>query len=136
MGRTSGLDLRGKGDGPRPVSRRAVRIAGNGGDGAAGGGSRPWMLRFRLILEKIGEIAIWGSPGRWGSPAAGNADTKFGKQYKRMRSPKSRKCGHEVRNADADTKSGKKQMRTQSPKSSKCEHEIRKAVNVDTRFEM
>ncbi|OWM63354.1 hypothetical protein CDL15_Pgr022099 [Punica granatum] len=32
-------------NGPRPVNRRAVGIAGIGGDEAAGGGSRPWTSR-------------------------------------------------------------------------------------------
>ncbi|PKI44116.1 hypothetical protein CRG98_035494 [Punica granatum] len=40
MGRTSGLDLRRKRNGQRPVSRRAVGVVGNGG-----GDSRPWTLR-------------------------------------------------------------------------------------------
>ncbi|PKI48897.1 hypothetical protein CRG98_030745 [Punica granatum] len=59
MGRTSRLDQRSKGNGPRPVSRRAVGIRGSGG------GSRPWTPR------KSRKSAIWGSPGRQGSRAAG-----------------------------------------------------------------
>ncbi|PKI70224.1 hypothetical protein CRG98_009416 [Punica granatum] len=51
-----GLGLRRKRNGPRPVSRRAVGIARNGGDDAAGGGSRPWTPRRRH--ERVREIAL------------------------------------------------------------------------------
>ncbi|OWM74588.1 hypothetical protein CDL15_Pgr005168 [Punica granatum] len=40
-----GLGLRRKRNGRRPVSRRAVGIAWNGGDGAVGGNSHPWTPR-------------------------------------------------------------------------------------------
>ncbi|PKI65044.1 hypothetical protein CRG98_014513 [Punica granatum] len=63
MGRTSGLDLRSKGDGPRPASRRAVGIAGNGGDNAAGGGSRPWMPR-KSRKSRFGDLRAGGDRGQ------------------------------------------------------------------------
>ncbi|OWM77605.1 hypothetical protein CDL15_Pgr017003 [Punica granatum] len=66
-----GLNLRNKGNGPRPVSRRVVGIAGNGGDGSAGGGSLLWTPQRRH--DRVWEIAmgtawatrcpIWTSPG-------------------------------------------------------------------------
>ncbi|PKI72992.1 hypothetical protein CRG98_006595 [Punica granatum] len=71
MGRTYGLDLRSKGNGPRPIRQRAVGIGGSGGDEAAGCGSRPWTPRRRH--ERAREMAlgtawaarcpIWTSPG-------------------------------------------------------------------------
>ncbi|PKI69425.1 hypothetical protein CRG98_010223 [Punica granatum] len=75
MGRASGLDRRSKRNGLRPVSRRAVGIAENGGDGAAGGGSRLWTPR------KSRKSAIWGfrAGGDRGQPvsAARPARTHF-----------------------------------------------------------
>ncbi|PKI30819.1 hypothetical protein CRG98_048790, partial [Punica granatum] len=52
----NGLDLRRKGNGPRPVSRRAAGIGGSGGDEAGGGGSRPWTPRQQP--EWTREIAL------------------------------------------------------------------------------
>ncbi|PKI46122.1 hypothetical protein CRG98_033517 [Punica granatum] len=54
-----GLGLRSKRNGPRPVSRKAVEIAENGGDG----GSCPWTPRFQPIIEENREYPRFGGSG-------------------------------------------------------------------------
>ncbi|PKI48677.1 hypothetical protein CRG98_030928 [Punica granatum] len=66
-----GPNLRRRRNGPRPVNRRSVEMAGNGGDEAAGGGSGLWTPRFRPVWRKIAEIRDIGDPGPAGSRAAG-----------------------------------------------------------------
>ncbi|PKI55390.1 hypothetical protein CRG98_024241 [Punica granatum] len=56
MGRTSGLDLRRKRIGPRPVNSRRSGSEEDGGDGAVGGGSCSWTPQRRH--ERVQEIAL------------------------------------------------------------------------------
>ncbi|PKI73748.1 hypothetical protein CRG98_005852 [Punica granatum] len=60
----NGPNLRRKRNGPRPVNRRAIGISGNGGDGAVGGGSRPWTPRHNasgfsgFLVPTVAAIAL------------------------------------------------------------------------------